>query len=381
MVLFATQAAVAVESIELFNAVRNGRDQMASILASTRDGIMLVTSDAEVAIVNSALEQHGRLPTERAAKQNLQEFLATWEQAASYVPEEWQSLRRELAHVVAGEVSFASGELNEGGAAPRAFEWAALTAQRSGGSTGGALLVLRDITEAKESARLRHDLTNMIVHDLRSPLSSVMASIELMQKGVAGELAKMQQTVMGIAYNSAVQMLDMINALLDVSRLESGRMPVNQRATALRPLIEHAAESLASLANDQRVKINFAIPEQPPLVHADGELIMRVIQNLLGNALKFSGRSSSITLRAELGPPGSANASPLTISVTDQGIGIAPQDQEKIFAKFSQVGERRGGTGLGLTFCKLVVEAHGGRIWVQSTLGQGSTFSFTLPTV
>ena len=381
VVLFATQAAVAVESIELFNAVRNGRDQMASILASTRDGIMLVTSDAEVAIVNSALEQHGRLPTERAAKQNLQEFLATWEQAASYVPEEWQSLRRELAHVVAGEVSFASGELNEGGAAPRAFEWAALTAQRSGGSTGGALLVLRDITEAKESARLRHDLTNMIVHDLRSPLSSVMASIELMQKGVAGELAKMQQTVMGIAYNSAVQMLDMINALLDVSRLESGRMPVNQRATALRPLIEHAVESLASLANDQRVKINFAIPEQPPLVHADGELIMRVIQNLLGNALKFSGRSSSITLRAELGPPGSANASPLTISVTDQGIGIAPQDQEKIFAKFSQVGERRGGTGLGLTFCKLVVEAHGGRIWVQSTLGQGSTFSFTLPTV
>ena len=388
VVLFATQAAVAVESIELFNAVRNGRDQMASILASTRDGIMLVTPDGQVAIANSALLQLGRLPLQQPHHQTLEEFLGLWGQAASYIPEEWQTLRRELEHVVAGQTSFASGELNEGGATPRAFEWAALTAQRSGGSTGGALFVLRDITEAKESARLRHDLTNMIVHDLRSPLSSVMASIELMQKGVAGELAKTQQTVMGIAYNSAVQMLDMINALLDVSRLESGRMPVNQRAAALRPLMENAIESLSSLAREQRVKITLALPEQLPLMHADGELIMRVIQNLLGNALKFSGRSSTITLRAEATPAGSPRAAlggagtprpSITISVADQGIGIAPLDQEKIFAKFSQVGERRGGTGLGLTFCKLVVEAHGGQIWVASTPGQGSVFSFSLP--
>jgi signal transduction histidine kinase len=112
----------------------------------------------------------------------------------------------------------------------------------------------------------------------------------------------------------------------------------------------------------------------------DGELIVRVLQNLLGNALKFSGHGSAITIRAYPTPPTGQAAPSVTCAVADQGIGIAPQDQEKIFAKFSQIGERRGGTGLGLTFCKLVVEAHGGRIWVESAREVGSTFFFTLPT-
>jgi signal transduction histidine kinase len=281
---------------------------------------------------------------------------------------------------MAGRESFASGELNELSADARSIEWTLLTALRSGGSSGGALLVLRDITEAKESERLRHDLTNMIVHDLRSPLSSVMASIELMQKGVAGELAKTQRNVMNIAYSSATQMLTMINALLDVSRLEAGRMPVNLRASAAQPLIERAVASLSSLADEQSVQMKCAVANDLPAVLVDGELIVRVLQNLLGNALKFSGHGSAITIRAYPTPPTGQAAPSVTCAVADQGIGIAPQDQEKIFAKFSQIGERRGGTGLGLTFCKLVVEAHGGRIWVESAREVGSTFFFTLPT-
>ncbi|MFN8503871.1 GAF domain-containing protein [Kouleothrix sp.] len=380
LVLFATQAAVAVESIDLFNAVRSGRDQMASILASTREGIMLVTSDAQVAIANAALHQLCRLPAQLPHNLGVGHFLDMWAQATSYVPEQWLAPRRELDHVMAGRVSFASGELNETSANSRSLEWAALTALRSGGSTGGALLVLRDITEAKESERLRHDLTNMIVHDLRSPLSSVMASIELMQKGIAGELAKTQQSVMSIAYASAVQMLEMINALLDVSRLEAGRMPVNMRPAAARPLFERAIAMLSSLARDQHVEIACEVAPDLPPVLADGELIVRVAQNLLGNALKFSNPDKRITVRAFATPRDGDAVATTTFAVADQGIGIAPQDQEKIFAKFSQVGERRGGTGLGLTFCKLVIEAHGGRIWVESTPGRGSTFFFTLPT-
>lgn len=388
VVLFATQAAVAVENMELFNAVRNGRDQMGSILASTRDGIMLVTSEGQVAITNAALHQLGALPAQMPKNIRIEHFLDIWEATTAYVPEQWLLLRRELDQVMAGRRSFASGELNEQSATPRTFEWAVLTALQSGGSSGGALLVLRDISEAKESARLRQDLTNMIVHDLRSPLSSVMASIELMQKGVAGELAKTQQSVMSIAYASAMQMLDMINALLDVNRLEAGRMPVNQRSTHMQPLLTRAIDSLSSLAREQHVAIECDFPNEPLLAHADGELIMRVMQNLLGNALKFSGADSTIKLRALVTPPDNhytavaVDGAPVpsgTFAVIDEGIGIAPQDQEKIFAKFSQVGERRGGTGLGLTFCRLVVEAHGGRIWVVSTPGKGSTFFFTLP--
>jgi signal transduction histidine kinase len=110
-------------------------------------------------------------------------------------------------------------------------------------------------------------------------------------------------------------------------------------------------------------------------VLVDDELLVRVLQNLLGNALNFSGRGSTVLVRAAA----SGQAGFITIAVSDRGVGIAPKDQEKIFAKFGQVGERRGGSGLGLTFCKLVVETHGGDIWVESKLGQGSTFFFTLP--
>lgn len=373
VVLFATQAAVAVESIELFTAVRSGRDQMASILASTREGIMLITDDAQVAIANASLHQLCRLAGQLPQNMSVEHFLSRWEKSAGYVPEQWAALRRDLDLVLAGQAAFASGELNEVGATPRAILWSVLPALSSGGSTGGTLLVLRDITEAKESERLRHDLTNMIVHDLRSPLSSVMASIELMQKGIAGEVAKAQHNVLSIAYSSTVQMLEMINALLDVSRLESGRMPVNQQPCALGPLIEQAAVSLSSLAREQHVEVRSEVAPALPAVNADLDLVMRVIQNLLGNALKFSGFGSSVTIRASAGP------ALVTVAVVDQGVGIAPQDQEKIFAKFSQVGERRGGTGLGLTFCKLVVEAHNGQIWVVSAPGEGSTFYFTLP--
>ncbi len=249
--------------------------------------------------------------------------------------------------------------------------------------------MLRDITEAKESERLRQDLTNMIVHDLRSPLSSVMASIELMTKGVAGELATTQRNVLHIAYNSAVQMLDMINALLDISRLEAGRMPLDLRTNDIRPLLGRAVDRLVSLAQDRKMLIETDIPADLAPILADGELLVRVLQNLLANAIKFSGRGSTVSIRAAplaAGDPSAAvppepalSSGSIMVAVVDRGVGIAPQHQEKIFTKFGQVGERRGGTGLGLTFCKLVVEAHGGRLWVESAVGEGSSFFFTLP--
>jgi signal transduction histidine kinase len=390
VVLFATQAAVAVESIEFLTAVRSGRDQMASILASTREGIMLITPDAQVALANSALNQLCGLPPQLAQNGSVEHFLSSWEQAIVYSPEEWAALRQGLDDVIAGRAVFASGELNERSVHPRAVEWAALTALSSGASNGGALLVLRDITEAKESERLRQDLTNMIVHDLRSPLSSVMASIELMTKGVAGTLPAQQQNVLRIAYNSAVQMLDMINALLDISRLESGRLPLECEPCLVRALVDQAVERLASLALERNMVIQYDLADELATVLVDPALLVRVMQNLLGNALKFSGRGSTVLIRASavgeapLHTHAEAEVVPspggfVSIAVVDCGVGIAPEDQEMIFAKFGQVGERRGGSGLGLTFCKLVVEAHGGQIWVESKLGEGSTFFLTLP--
>jgi signal transduction histidine kinase len=196
-------------------------------------------------------------------------------------------------------------------------------------------------------------------------------------------MAERQRNVLNIAYKSAVQMLDMINALLDISRLESGRLPLDLRGQPMLPLVERAVERLLSLAQERNMLVQYDIAPELIYVMADGELIVRVVQNLVANALKFSGRGSTVLIRAVGAAPQGGNSTTdegfVKLAVVDRGVGIAPQDQEKIFAKFGQVGERRGGTGLGLTFCKLVVEAHGGQIWVESAPGKGSSFFFTLP--
>jgi signal transduction histidine kinase len=159
-------------------------------------------------------------------------------------------------------------------------------------------------------------------------------------------------------------------------------MPLELQACAVRPLVERAAERLIALAQERQITINVDVVPDLVLVRADSELIIRVLQNLLDNAIKYSERGTAIHFSAFEGVNEAHASQPsgvLTIAVRDQGIGIAPEHHQKIFEKFGQAGQRRGGTGLGLTFCKLTVEAHGGRIWVESALGAGSTFFFTLP--
>jgi signal transduction histidine kinase len=375
VVLFATQAAGAVENMRLFTEVRTARDQMASILASTREGIALIDPNARIALANTALHRLCGVGTEATNDASVAQFLTAWEQASSYTAEDWAVLRKGIDVVTSGRERFAFGELNGNAAHGRSIEWATLTVHSGVDSRGGALLVLRDITEAKETERLRQDLTHMIIHDLRSPLSSVMASIDMLTRGVPGEINPTQQSVLGIAYKSALQMLEMVNTLLDISRLESGRMPLELNAWPISALLERAIEQLGSLARDRDIAVQRDVSVALPRVWADQELVVRVVQNLLANAFKFSGRGSAVLVSAHV----TSDERQVQIAVSDRGIGIAPKDQEKIFTKFGQVGEKRGGTGLGLTFCKLVVEAHQGRIWVESTLGKGSTFLFTLP--
>jgi signal transduction histidine kinase len=366
--LFATQAAGAVESIALFTAVRSAHDQMASILASIRDGIALVAPDGRIALANNALEQLCGLPREVTGHATIDTLLGLWEQRAAYPPDEWGRLRRGVAAVIAGESWLASGELN----GDQSLSWTTLTVRGDGQGPTGALLVLRDISEAKEAERLRQDLANMIVHDLRSPLASIIASLEMLGQSLGDTASVAQQHVLRIARTSAAQMLDMVDTMLDISRLEDGQLLLTMAPAQVVVLVELAISQLEGLAGERGVLMQADIAPDLPSVRVDAELIVRVIQNLLANAIKFSARGSTVLVRAEGGPA-------VRVQVIDRGIGITPADQERIFAKFSQVGERRGGVGLGLTFCKLAVEAHGGEITVQSAPSQGSVFTFTLP--
>lgn len=381
LVLLANQAAGAITAIELFTAVRHARDQMASILASTREGIVLIEADQSVGLANAALHRLAGTTPDTLIGQPVDEFLMMWDEHASYSADEWVELHQAFRTIHRGTATFAHGHLNALNASTPTLEWAVMTAQDSGERNGGALLVLRDVTAAREAERLRHDLTHMIVHDLRSPLSNVMASIDMLNRGVSGDLNDRQRNVLRIAYASSTNMLDMISTLLDISRLEDGKMPLKTAPCSLNALAQQAITRIDTLARERSITISLREDTGVPQVVADADLLARVLQNLLANALKFSSRQHTVDIAISYQPTlASGDVGPFVcVSVRDQGVGIAPRDRDKIFAKFGQVGERRGGTGLGLTFCKLVLEAHGGSIWVDSAVGVGSTFTIAVP--
>ena len=224
---------------------------------------------------------------------------------------------------------------------------------------------IRRLEEARDS------LTQMIAHDMRSPIGSIAIALELLQQQLSDPSDRTLRTLEILGQNATV-LMRMIDQMLDISRMESGQMPLHLARFNLADQVRAAIHALSSLEAPGRVVLTEA---QPVEVVADGEIINRVMANLLENALKFSRDGQPVTL-AVTGDSGWAR-----VAVTDQSEGISAADREKIFEKFVQLAgpRRKAGTGLGLAFCKLAVEAHGGVIGIDSEPGHGSTFWFELP--
>ncbi len=230
----------------------------------------------------------------------------------------------------------------------------------------------------RNARQMREDLTRMIIHDMRSPLVTIRSALNAMGTGSKTEE---QNDFLRIARESSEGLLDMVGTLLDVSRLEEGRLTLKYEAVSLPDLVEVAVEQVAPLAEDRRVVIERDVPASVPEVQADREQLRRVLVNLLDNAIKFSPLDGRVVIRADRRAKSGDEISykKVHISVTDYGKGISANHQPRIFDKFYQAESENGGTGLGLAFCKLVVEAHKGRIWVESEEGKGSTFYVSLP--
>jgi len=192
--------------------------------------------------------------------------------------------------------------------------------------------------------------------------------------GLLGPVPPAQREILGIAQHSAQRMIELVTAILDVSRLESGRMPLEQRAFQLADLITEALTAQATLARDKQIRLDRRVPADLPQAWADEGLIARVLQNLIGNAIKFTPPEGVVQVAVIWEAPQAR----LIVQVSDTGAGIPPAIQSRLFQKFVSGGQAERGSGLGLALCKLAVEAHGGRIWVESMPGQGTTFSFSL---
>jgi signal transduction histidine kinase len=231
----------------------------------------------------------------------------------------------------------------------------------------------------QELEKLRDDLTNMIIHDLRTPLTSVIAGMQTLD--IVGDLNPEQHEMMGIAVEGGETLLGMINDLLDVEKMESGTMQLEYSTLAPEALITGALGQIASLAESKKLSLVSQVAPNLPTFQGDAGKLTRTLVNLIGNAIKFTPSGGAITVEARLSEDGDS----IVFAVTDTGEGIPKESFERIFEKFGQVENRKAGrmmsTGLGLTFCKLAVEAHGGHIAVESTPGHGATFCYSIPLV
>lgn len=368
------QVALAVAQARLFRAMTVEHSHFQALIESSRDGIILVGLDRRILVVNAPALAYLQLPgrpddwTGQLIRAGLRQLRARERQVARILLEEF--LRIETGDEPPGE-----GEVL---LPPRTLHWLNLPV-RAGDTVLGRFLVVRDVTQQHQLSVLRDELTHMMVHDLRSPLSTVSTALDFLESDVTGQLHPEQQQTLEIARESVRYTLDLVNAILDVHQLESGQIVLERMPIPLTHLVMEALRLQLPAASARRLTLLSDVPEALPPAWADPNLVGRVLQNLIHNAIKFTPIDGQIHVVAMVE---TSEHPHLIVTVRDTGPGIPPHIQSRLFQKF--VSERpaqggRRGSGLGLAFCKLVVEAHGGRIWAESRPGKGTQFIFTLP--
>jgi signal transduction histidine kinase len=251
------------------------------------------------------------------------------------------------------------------------------------------LVTVRDITERKQADELRlevekhirldklkDDFINTVSHELRTPLSITKEAISLILEKATGEINDQQTEILGIAKNNVERLARIINGLLDVSKIEAGKVELRKQDVNLQTLVREVALGFEGKAREKELELRLSLPEKTILVYADQDKLSQIFSNLIDNAIKFTAQGSIEVSATEA-------LREIEFCVRDTGIGISPESLPKVFDKFTQFGRKDGpgekGTGLGLSIVKGLVEVHGGEIHVESELGRGTALTFTLP--
>ncbi|GAB4434447.1 MAG: hypothetical protein OHK0015_24210 [Chloroflexi bacterium OHK40] len=365
----AAQLSAAAQNSRLYREVTDARNELQIVLESISDGVLVLSEAGHVLLANPAARRMfhlASLPLERhvltaAAQLRVRgQRLIPIAQLRTALAQ-FHRERRGVLHLSTGTH----------------IEWAA--APLSGGaSMPGFVVSFRDISDKVALEELRDDMISMLVHDLRTPLNGLMLSLDMLGQSRRSGSQEYDEELIERAGQSARQLLRHVNTLLDLRKLEAGRLELDIQPIRAGALIQRVVPRFELLAELGRIALKTEMPPGLPVLAVDHALVERVLENLLGNALKFTPEGRSVTVGARRH---ASDPNWVELFVRDEGIGIPPELRSLVFEKFGQVQSAlsRRGTGLGLTFCKLAVEAHGGQIGVRDTPGGGSTFWLTLP--
>jgi two-component system, NtrC family, sensor histidine kinase KinB len=368
----ATQVAALLENVRLFADVTRARDDLSTVLESIGDAVLVIDRRGRIRLLNGAAR--ALLSIGGGALEGRRALWLLRQTQANGQPLVTPAAVRLIVVAWRAQGSGGGGmlQLTDG----RSLEWT-LAPLAATGELAGTVLTLRDVSPRLALERLRDDMIQMLVHDLRTPLTSLIMGLDMLGYAETVEDAELRAHVLSTSRASAGRLLAQINLILDVRKFEAGRIELDRTPTNIAWLCEQAVRPLLPIAAQSHQQVCFALPSDLPAADIDRGMIERVLENLVGNALKFTPQAGTIEVGARLASAGRA----IELWVRDNGIGVPPELRDTIFEKYGQApgDARRKGTGLGLTFCKLTVEAHGGRIGVDPVPTGGSRFWLQLP--
>lgn len=352
------------------------RNRSSAILRSMAEGVAVIDAQERLVFCNRAFAEILNLRTESSENRPIIEVLRNTDLL---------SLIRKVLHGGEGlQIEIAMGFVQQ-----RSFSVTAAPVipldpglpVKGGTAAGnapasGAVVVLHDVTELRRLERVRQDFVANVSHEFKTPLTAIQGFAETLLGG-ALEDPKNNRRFLEIIREHAARLARLTDDLLKLARIEAGKMEVQFFPVTLFELAESCAETSLLRAAQKQIALTVEVPPALPAVRGDASLLLEVLQNLLDNAIQYTPAGGKIDVQA------AANGREAVITVADTGIGIPSIDQERIFERFYRVDAGRsreaGGTGLGLSIAKHIVEAHGGRIWVESEVGAGSRFSFSIP--
>jgi PAS domain S-box-containing protein len=338
---------------------------------TTIDGILVVDMTGQVLLVNRQFAKMWGFPEETIRTKDdrmLIEHLRGQVKDPEAFVERVHYLYTHKAERSRDEIELKSG---------RIFDRYSSPLQDSTGKHYGRIWYFRDITGRREIDRLKSELVSVVSHELRTPLTSIRGALGLLAGGLLRSQPEKGKRMLEIAISNTDRLVRLINDILDLERMESGKMNMEKRPCIATDMMTEAADNVRELA--EKAGVTLSVSPYPSRIWVDPDRLIQAFVNLLSNAIKFSARGGTVWLSA------TPQANQILFQVKDQGRGIPQEKLESIFERFQQVdaSDRRekGGTGLGLPITRSIVQQHGGRICVKSTLGQGTTFSFTLPSL